>query len=74
MFTATIYLIYLSYANFLALTQMAITYQNANSVVKQFLTEHHSELKSFETFLRWKCKSNTIFLCNVVSKILLPQQ
>ena len=52
MFTATIYLIYLSYANFLALTQMAITYQNANSVVKQFLTEHHSELKSFETFLR----------------------
>ena len=32
------------YDNFLALTQMEITYQKANSVVKQFLTEHLSEL------------------------------
>ena len=31
------------YDNFLALTQMEITYQKANSVVKQFLTEHLSE-------------------------------
>ena len=38
------------YDDFLALTQMEITYQKANSVVKQFLTEHPSEL----------CKSNTI--------------
>ena len=32
------------YDNFLALTQMEITYQKSNSVVKQFLTEHLSEL------------------------------
>ena len=32
------------YDNFLALTQMEITYQKVNSVVKQFLTGHPSEL------------------------------
>ena len=32
------------YDNFLALTQMEMTYVKANSVVKQFLTEHLSDL------------------------------
>ena len=32
------------YDNFLALTQVKITYQKANSLVQQFLTEHPSEL------------------------------
>ena len=32
------------YDNFLALTQVKKTYQKANSLVQQFLTEHPSEL------------------------------
>ena len=44
------------YHNFLALTQMAITYQKANSVVKQFLTEHLSELNHLKHCLAENAK------------------
>ena len=44
------------YHNFLALTQMAITYQKAKSVVKQFLTEHLSELNHLKHCLAENAK------------------
>ena len=44
------------YHNFLALTQMEITYQKANSVVKQFLTEHLSELNHLKHCLAENAK------------------
>ena len=44
------------YDNFLALTQMEITYQKGNSVVKQFLTEHPSELNHLKHCLAEKAK------------------
>ena len=36
------------YDNFLALTQIEITYQKANSVVKQFLKEHPDKLNQLK--------------------------
>ena len=42
--------------NFLALTQMEITYQKTNSVVKQFLTEHSSELNHLKHYLAENAK------------------
>ena len=39
------------YDNFLALTQMEIAYQKANSVVKQFVTEHVIEPNHLKHFL-----------------------
>ena len=44
------------YDNFLALTQMEITYQKGNSVVKQFLTEHPSELNHLKHCLAENAK------------------
>ena len=56
MFTTTIYLIFFFYDSFLALTKMEITYQQANSVVKQFLTEHPSELNHLKHCLAENAK------------------
>ena len=42
--------------NFLALTQMEITYQKTNSVVKPFLTEHPSKLNHLKHCLAENAK------------------
>ena len=44
------------YDSFLALAKMEITYQKANSVVKQFLTEHPSELNHLKHCLAENAK------------------
>ena len=44
------------YDNFLALTQMEITYQKANKVVRQFLTEHPIELNHLKHCLAENAK------------------
>ena len=42
--------------NFLVLTQMELTYEKANCVVKQFLTEHPSELNHIKLCLAENAK------------------
>ena len=44
------------YDNFLALTQMEITYQKANKAVRQFLTEHPIELNHLKHCLAENAK------------------
>ena len=45
------------YDNFLALTEMEITYQKANSVVKEFLKQHPNELDQLKNCLAENAKA-----------------